>query len=1073
MQKIVITLLVLAFHISLTAQEPRLVIQKGHGRVFQATGVKFSEDGKYLVSSGDNIVLWDTYTGRQLFTFKGNSPALLSPDNAYIACGASDEKGLSYHIKLYDRQTKNILKTFKGHTNAVTSLVFSPDGKKLYSASSDERIIEWDVASGKMLQDFEKHKSWVTCIDISPDGNYLASGSGDKSVLVWDLHTGKIIHKHKRNDQTIRHVEFNRNRRHLLFVCSGDGEPGRVKIMNLQDGKIVFHYSATAPVCFSPDGYHIFAQAMQGKDIVKINYQIPDSKPVVFRGHTDWSMGVDISPDGQTLVSAGQDDEILAWDVKSGYKLPKYESFVDLTGRIRFTADGRYLVSNHGYNKIINWDLEKVNISWSEKNMGLFDLHPDNKTIFTIHAGKDSAYYKNPKDSLFISYTTDKHYFIKDVAMNQNGNLAAISSSRSVTLYSLNPVKQVDKISLDNNPGEIAFMPGKDILLYEIDNKIYAYDISSQKSNRLLKGEGREILCFDIDEQGIYLGIGDSDKSVRVYNPETGEKICEYALHQSAITDLDFSIDSKFIFSSAYEEDVIQWNIPQNTFVRKLTGNTSNVFNVEVHPSGRLVATGSDDGQILFFDQPTGKQLLALLPLKGYNMEYIAYTPKGYYYSTRRGTEAIHFFFEDKIYFFDQFDYRFNRPDIILEQLGLTSSKRIDMFRKAVEKRYNYADEILQKGQPYHAPDMNIKDMPYFSVSESDTVEFSMQATDTLFGLQSVDILINGIPLYGENGYPVGKAKNKFDSNFWIPLTTGMNKIEVAARNTTGTQSYHHNFLVRCKKKQVQCIHLITLSVSEYRDSTMNLRYAVKDGRDLISAYSKLAGSKLHVDSLYNKDVVIEQIDSLKRKLLSTQPNDLVILFVSGHGLLDENLDFYFATWDTDFHNPAGRGISFTTLSHLLDSIPARKRLFLIDACHSGEVDKESITWIDSQTTETGDITFRSFNKSHGKKIIGLENSFDLMKELFADLRFNNGAQVISSSAGVEYSLEGRKWENGVFTYAFKDLLLDKAVSNEQDDVITVSELKNHLYYRVQELTHGLQTPTMRQENPEYDFVVW
>ena len=71
--------------------------------------------------------------------------------------------------------------------------------------------------------------------------------------------------------------------------------------------------------------------------------------------------------------------------------------------------------------------------------------------------------------------------------------------------------------------------------------------------------------------------------------------------------------------------------------------------------------------------------------------------------------------------------------------------------------------------------------------------------------------------------------------------------------------------------------------------------------------------------------------------------DDVVIVFVAGHGVLDEKLDFYFGTYDMDFNNPKGRGLSYDELESVIEDIPARRKLILMDACHAGELDKEDV----------------------------------------------------------------------------------------------------------------------------------
>jgi uncharacterized caspase-like protein len=278
------------------------------------------------------------------------------------------------------------------------------------------------------------------------------------------------------------------------------------------------------------------------------------------------------------------------------------------------------------------------------------------------------------------------------------------------------------------------------------------------------------------------------------------------------------------------------------------------------------------------------------------------------------------------------------------------------------------------------------------------------------------------------------------------------------------------------------------MSVSAYRDERYNLRYAVKDGRDMASMFSPgkpelNVFSKIHVDTLFDVNAKKENFFALKQKLLGTSVDDQVVVFISGHGLLDDEMDFYFATQDIDFNDPAKRGISFDDMENLLDSIPARKKLLMVDACHSGEVDKDAGNeQLASLVETTVDFNFRGKVKSYSFKGIdaqtnpsgiSLTNSFELMQELFTGLDKGTGTTVISAAAGDGYALESPQWNNGVFTYSILNGMKNRAADENKDGLVTISELKAYSIREVFQLTGGQQKPTARKESLGIDWRIW
>jgi hypothetical protein len=429
----------------------------------------------------------------------------------------------------------------------------------------------------------------------------------------------------------------------------------------------------------------------------------------------------------------------------------------------------------------------------------------------------------------------------------------------------------------------------------------------------------------------------------------------------------------------------------------------------------------------------------------------------------------------------------------VLEQLGNPDTALIHMYRKAYLKRLKragFTEAMFSK--EWHTPETKILNPEEFTESVSDPhKQLKISLSDAKYKLDRVNVWINDVPIAGQNGISLrSNPASSVIKDIPLTLSAGTNKIQVSCLNEKGVESLKE--VVEIIYNPVTAIkpdlYVIAMSVSSYKDKRYNLQYAAKDGRDIASLFnselSEKAGyNRIIIDTLFNKSATKENFFRIRDKLLSTNVDDQVVVFVSGHGLLDNNMDFYFATYDIDFSHPERRGISFDNLEDLLDSIPARKKLMMMDACHSGEVDKEETVNLLAQNIEApSNITFRGNVKEYSFKGVNstmsqsgtnLNSSFELMQELFAGLDKGTGTTVISAAAGKGYALESPQWNNGIFTFTILNGMKNKAADKNRDGQITVSELKDYSIKQVELLTGGKQKPTARRESINYDWKIW
>ena len=258
---------------------------------------------------------------------------------------------------------------------------------------------------------------------------------------------------------------------------------------------------------------------------------------------------------------------------------------------------------------------------------------------------------------------------------------------------------------------------------------------------------------------------------------------------------------------------------------------------------------------------------------------------------------------------------------------------------------------------------------------------------------------------------------------------------------------------------------MVAIGVSDYKDKAYKLGYADKDARDFADIMKKnLTKDYSEVKSLVmtNSDFSGKDLGKIKEFLSSAGRDDVVMLFYAGHGLLDADLNYYLAPADIDFTNPAAGGLLYEDFLGVFDGIASVNRYCFIDACHSGEFDKEDYLAVNTVKLPAGEeLVFRNAgNIVRAKEEVEKINS--VMDELFYDISWTRGATVLSSSGGTEFAVESPEWNNGLFTYNLKKALETGVADRDKNGHIDIQELSDYLIRNVSEMSEGRQTPVLR-----------
>jgi len=300
---------------SLDAQSGPLLLS-GHSE--WANSVAYSPEGSRVVTAsggGTDCIdecdytarVWDATTGEQLLVLEGHTTAVhdahFSPDGGRVVTaagepGVCEDDSCDYTARVWDAHTGEELLRLEGHTGAVMSAEFSPDGELILTGSDDGSYRVWDANSGRLVDEVEVNPaSLVTQASFSPDGKRIVTSSYDEQVRIWDADSGSL------RQTLVGHTEF---------VNDANFSPDGSRVVTASD-----------------DGTARMWDAASGEELL------------ILPGHTERVNTARFSPDGNLIVTSAWDSVTRVWDAETGALVAELEGAIDAT----FSPDGVWVAT--------------------------------------------------------------------------------------------------------------------------------------------------------------------------------------------------------------------------------------------------------------------------------------------------------------------------------------------------------------------------------------------------------------------------------------------------------------------------------------------------------------------------------------------------------------------------------------------------------------------------------------------------------------------------------------------------------------------------------------------------------
>ena len=325
----------------------------------------------FIGPSTDIAFLQHFFTAPKHFTYSGHgdyvSALAWSPDGKRIASASGD-----HSVQVWDASDGSHALIYRGHNVDVSALAWSPDGRYLASGDIDGSAQIWNAASGQRLFTYRGHTSAVFSLSWSPDSLRIASASDDGSLQVWQALTGTLLfevqnpaplHANLGSRQPWNAVAWSPDGRYIA-----GGSYGNAQIFDARSGKLFSdaygdNSGMIHAIAWSPDS-RLIATAQTSGEVLVWNVASGQNVFTHIGSPTD-AYSVAWSPDGKRIASGGNDALVSVWDALTGQHASVYRGHADvypghftanaIVYAIAWSPDGKHIASGGSDNTVQVW----------------------------------------------------------------------------------------------------------------------------------------------------------------------------------------------------------------------------------------------------------------------------------------------------------------------------------------------------------------------------------------------------------------------------------------------------------------------------------------------------------------------------------------------------------------------------------------------------------------------------------------------------------------------------------------------------------------------------------------------